>query len=136
MLTFKRSNRVKKMTQQEKEDRREARKQATAIRNAYKRLAKKKPCREKFLQAGVVADLIRGPVYEISAEDYKTLLPLLETEMVQSFKLGKKDVEIRGTLFPHQHLEHGGKHYITTYACSEQEQAYYMYRLYKAVLFI
>lgn len=124
------------MTQQEKEDRREARKQATKIRNAYKRLGKAKPSKEAALIRGMTANLISEPVYELSAEDYELLAPLFNTELRQTFTIGNAEVEIKGTLFPVQHMTMGDRHFISLIACTEEERAYYRYRLYKAVLFI
>ena len=121
------------MTQQERIERREWRKQATRIRNAYKRLAKAKPSKEAALIRGMTANLISEPVYELSAEDYELLAPLFNTELRQTFTIGNAEFEIKGTLFPVQHLTMGDRHFISLIVCSEEEQAYYRYRLYKAV---
>lgn len=124
------------MTQQERIERREWRKQATRIRNAYKRLAKAKPSKEAALIRGMTANLISEPVYELSAEDYELLAPLFNTELRQTFTIGNAEFEIKETLFPVQHLTMGDRHFISLIACTEEEQAYYRYRLYKAVQFI
>ena len=124
------------MTKEEREERREWRKQATRIRNAYKRLAKAKPSKEAALIRGMTANLISEPVYELSAEDYELLAPLFNTELRQTFTIGNAEFEIKGTLFPVQHLTMGDRHFISLIACTEEERAYYRYRVYKAVLFI
>lgn len=124
------------MTQEEREARREWRKRATKIRRAYNRLAKAKPSKEAALIRGMTANIISGPVYEMSAEDYELMAPMFEAELKQTFMIGNEEFEIKGTLFPVQHLTMGDRHFISLIACTEEEQAYYRYRLYKAVQFI
>lgn len=105
------------MTQEEREARREWRKQATRIRNAWKRFDKKKPSKEDFLRRGIAAEIIREPVYELSEQDWETLEPVFCAEYTSTLKLDdQNEVTITGQLLPVAHLTLRDRHFVSILA--------------------
>ena len=105
------------MTQQERLERREARKRVTRIRNAWKRFDKKKPSKEDFLRRGIAAEIIREPVYELSEQDWETLEPVFRAEYTSTLKLDdQNEVTITGHLLPIAHLTLRDRHFVSILA--------------------
>ena len=105
------------MTQQERIERREARKRMTRIRNAWKRFDKKKSSKEDFLRRGIAAEIIREPVYELSEQDWEALEPEFSAEYTCTLKLDDQNkVTATGQLMPVAHLTLRDRHFVSILA--------------------